>query len=174
LRFQGTAYRAIHPEWSFAPASGEGAAIRGARFNPKNVPALYLATSVEGAFLEATQGLAYKFPPFTMCAFEVDCSDIVDLTTDDRRKSADVHLSEMGAPWALDLARNRKPASWAVYDHLHKDAAGILVPSFANGAASSMANLVLWEWSENLPHKVATHDPDHRLPLNRSSWQDNP
>ncbi len=35
VRFQGLAYRAHDPRWSFKPLSGEGAAVHGGRFNPK-------------------------------------------------------------------------------------------------------------------------------------------
>jgi RES domain-containing protein len=68
------------------PASGGGAAIRGAHFNPKDMPALYLSTSANGAIAEATQGFAHKFHPLTLCSFEVDCAGIVDLSTDTARR----------------------------------------------------------------------------------------
>ncbi|TJV36829.1 MAG: hypothetical protein E5Y18_13750, partial [Mesorhizobium sp.] len=42
MRFVGTCYRAHDPRWAFKPTSGDGASSRGARFNPKGVPALYL------------------------------------------------------------------------------------------------------------------------------------
>lgn len=158
--------------WSFDPTSGEGAAIHGGRFNPRGVPALYLGTSLEVAFAEATQGFAYKFKPLTMCAYEVDCADIADLTTDAARTAAGVTLADMACPWALDIAENRRPASWTVYDRLHAAAAGIRVPSFAVGASETMSNLVLWDWSGAPPHKVAVFDPDHRLPRNAASWQE--
>jgi uncharacterized membrane protein YfcA len=38
VRFEGTCYRAHDPRWSFKPLSGDGGAIRGARFNPKSMP----------------------------------------------------------------------------------------------------------------------------------------
>ncbi|MGV3552391.1 RES family NAD+ phosphorylase [Rhizobium sp.] len=64
--FSGFAYRAHDPKWAFDPLSGEGAAIHGGRFNPRGVEALYLATSLEGAVLEASHGFAYRFEPLTI------------------------------------------------------------------------------------------------------------
>jgi RES domain-containing protein len=171
VRFQGAAYRGINPKWSLNPTSGEGAAIRGARFNPKGVQTLYLSTSVEGAFHEATQGFAYKFSPLTMCSYDVDCENVIDLTNEPAHVSAGVSLDEIAGDWALDLTEGRRPVSWGVYDRFHGQAAGILVPSFAVGATPGMINLVLWRWGSNLPHKAVVHDPNHLLPLDQSSWQ---
>ena len=76
----GFAYRAHHPRWSFAPASGEGAARHGGRFNPVGMAALYTARRMETAWLEAQQAFPFKAQPLTLCAYEVDCADVVDLT----------------------------------------------------------------------------------------------
>ncbi|MDR0808919.1 MAG: RES domain-containing protein, partial [Gemmobacter sp.] len=56
MRWRGTAWRAHHPRWSWSPLSGEGAALRGGRFNPAGMPALYLALSLEGMLLEMGHG----------------------------------------------------------------------------------------------------------------------
>lgn len=172
MRFKALAYRGHNPKWSFAPISGAGAAIHGGRFNPKGVPALYLALSPQGAFLEATQGFAYKFNPLTLCTYEVDCDDIVDLSTASAQTIADVDPADLAAPWAFDLANGNRPASWTLYDRLASNAAGILVPSFAVNATPAMINLVLWRWSGTPPHKVAVHDPEGRLPRVHGSQPD--
>ena len=64
MRFEGTSYRAHDPRWAFSPLCGDGVAIRGARFNPKGMPALYLALDIMTAVKEANQGLAYKIEIF--------------------------------------------------------------------------------------------------------------
>lgn len=161
------AYRGINPRWSFDPTSGEGAAIYGGRFNPKGVPALYLSLSPEGAFLEATQGFAYKFKPLTLCTYEVDCSDVADLSTEAGCRINKVFYRDLGSPWFLDMSEGRRPASWAIHDRLHGQFAGVIVPSFAVGAKPDMRNLVLWNWSDDLPHKVRVYDPEKRLPGKR-------
>ena len=51
-----------------------------------------------------------------------------------------------------------------------RDAAGLLAPSFARGAAPHDHNLVLWRWGRNLPHRVDVHDPSGRMPKNQLSW----
>ncbi|TIU28930.1 MAG: hypothetical protein E5W38_22550, partial [Mesorhizobium sp.] len=70
MRFVGTCYRAHDPRWSFKPISGDGAAVRGARFNAKGVPTLYLALSVMTAVKEANQGLAYRIDPCVLCSYD--------------------------------------------------------------------------------------------------------
>jgi RES domain-containing protein len=172
LRFRGTCYRAHDPKWAFSPLSGDGAKAKGGRFNPIGTPALYLSLTLEGMFLEMGHGFAYRFEPLTICSYDVDLDDVVDLTTNKTRRAAGVDLADMACAWALDLANGREPASWATARRLIANgAAGILVPSFAIGARSNMQNLVAWRWSASLPHRIAVHDPDHRLPKNQSSWR---
>jgi RES domain-containing protein len=171
LRFQGTCYRAHDPRWAFSPLSGEGAKAHGARFNPKGTPALYLALTIEGMFAEMGHGLPRRFDPLTVCAYEVDVSDLVDLRTDDDQRAAGYGLAQLGCSWASDLAGGREPSSWQVARELiDADRAGVLVPSFAVGAKDGMANLVLWKCQDTLPYLVKVHDPDGRLSKNQDSW----
>ena len=171
MRFVGTGYRGHDPKWAFAPLSGEGAAVYGARFNPKGLPALYLATTPECAFLETTQGFAFRFKPLTLVSYDVDCTDIIDLSSEEARKAANIDLAMLACAWAEDIFDGRRPASWSVYDRFGGSAAGILVPSFAYGATPEMTNLVLWDWAETGRHAVKVFDPDHRLPRDQASWQ---
>lgn len=171
MRFAGDCYRAHNPKWSFAPLSGDGAKVHGGRFNPRGVPALYLGLTIEGAVIEASQGFAAKLEPLTVCLYEVDCEDIVDLTTDEGRSAAGVSLADMACAWALDAAERRKPASWKLAQELIAGgAAGIVAPSFARGTRPDMRNLVLWKWRRDLPWRVAVHDPSGRLPKDMLSW----
>jgi RES domain-containing protein len=39
-------YRALTPSWAFRPETGEGAALRGGRFNRPQVEARYLAATL--------------------------------------------------------------------------------------------------------------------------------
>ena len=151
--------------------SGDGAAIRGARFNPKGVPALYLSTSIEGAIIEASQGFGYKIHPLTICSYEIDCDGIVDLTSEASRQEFDISLEIMGSAWASALSENKKPGTWQIHEKLSGRHAGVLVPSFAHRAGSSVTNLVLWRWGTDMPHKVTVIDPAGRLPKNQKSWE---
>jgi RES domain-containing protein len=171
VRFAATCYRAHDPRWAFSPLSGDGARTHGGRFNPVGMPTLYLALSVEGMFVEMGHGFARRFDPLTVCSYEVDIEDVVDLRGDAARAAAGVALAGMACGWMADRAAGREPASWAIARSLIADgAAGILVPSFANGARQDMANLVLWRWGSSLPHRVTVHDPSGRLPKNQASW----
>ncbi|MDQ0391773.1 RES family NAD+ phosphorylase [Labrys monachus] len=175
MRFQGLCYRGHDPKWAFSPTSGAGAAIHGGRFNAPGVPALYLALTLEGLFLEVAHGFGHRFEPLTVCTYDVDAEDVVDLRTDDTRRAAEVTLADLACAWALDRASRRKPASWTATERLTEaGAAGILVPSFASGARPGMDNLVLWRWGDGLPHRVSVHDPSGRLPHDQSSWPGEP
>lgn len=152
--------------------SGDGAAVRGARFNPKGVPALYLGLSIMTAVKEANQGFAHRIDPCVLCSYEIDCEEVADLTTERGRRKHSVELDEMAWAWATALADGDRPASWSVYDRLKaQGTAGILVPSFAPGAEADDLNLVLWEWGPHLPHKVTVFDPSGRLPKDQLSWR---
>ncbi len=151
--------------------SGEGAARRGARFNPRGVPTLYLGLSIMTAIKEITQGLAHRLDPCVLCSYQVDCTDIVDLTTEQGRDEVSVALHDMADAWGDAIAGDRRPRSWSIYDKLiSTGTAGILVPSFAPGADASDKNLVLWDWTSDLPHRVEVFDPSSRLPRDQLSW----
>lgn len=172
MRFVGICYRAHDPRWAFKPTSGDGAAIRGARFNPKGVPALYLGLSIMTAVKEANQGFAHRIDPCVLCSYEIDCEDVVDLTAEQGRGEYSVVFDEMACAWATALAEGVRPVSWSVYDRLRvQGIVGILVPSFAPGAEIEDRNLVLWEWAPDLPHKVTVIDPSGRLPKDQLSWR---
>lgn len=172
MRFKGTCYRAHDPQWAFSPLSGDGARTHGGRFNPKGVPALYLALTLEGMFLEMAHGFSHRFDPLTVCSYDVDVEDVVDLRNDAERKANGVTVNELRCPWFDDLASKRKPASWEVAERLIAEgSAGMVVPSFARGASPAMSNLVLWKWGPKLPHLVEVYDPGGRLPKDQTSWR---
>ena len=171
-RFVATCYRAHNPRWSFLPLSGDGPAVRGARFNPKGVPALYLALAITTAIKEINQGFAHKLDPCVLCAYDVDCDDIVDLRGDKDRANAGVSLADMACAWFSDLAQGRMPPSWEIARRfIAAGHAGVLVPSFAPGANPDDHNLVLWKWTRDRPHKVTVYDPGGRLPKDQLSWR---
>lgn len=168
MRFRGTCYRPHDPRWAFRPLSGEGAALRGGRFNLKGQPALYLSLGVIGAVKEVSQGLARRIDPCVLCSYEVDCDDIVDLRTARDRKAHAVSLIDLRCPWFSCIADAIEPPSWGIVRRLLASGCrGILVPSFAPGATPDDHNLVLWQWSEARPCLVRVHDPSGRRFRNR-------
>jgi RES domain-containing protein len=171
VRFGGTCYRAHDPRWSFNPLSGEGARLKGGRFNPVGTSALYLATTLTGMFAEMGHGFARRFEPLTVCCYDVDVENVLDLADEGERARLGVSMQDLGCAWALDIAEGREPVSWSIARGLIADGiAGILAPSFANGAPEGASNLVLWRWGASSPHKVEVYDPSGRLPAGQLSW----
>jgi RES domain-containing protein len=172
LRFRGRCFRAHDPGWSFDPLSGEGARLRGGRFNAKGKAALYLSLRVETAVGECAQGFVHRIPPLTLCEYEVDCDPIADLSSDERRAAHGVAMAELGCPWLMLMLNGEKVLSQEVAKRLEGEGhAGMLVPSFFPGAGAKDVNLILWRWGDRLPARVRVHDPERRLPRNRRSWE---
>lgn len=84
--------------WSFTPLSGQGAATTGGRFNRKGEHALYLSLDVMTCVAECTQGFTNRLLPLTICEYEVDCEDVVDLRDDALRASQGISLDELRCP----------------------------------------------------------------------------
>lgn len=173
MKYEGRAWRAHHPRWSWSPVSGEGARLHGGRFNAKGIAALYLSLDLPTAILEASQGFAFRIPPLTIVEYDVDCTDIVDLTADDTLRRNGTSRTELDCPWLAFASAGKVVPTWALADRLIAEgAAGIVVASRAPRATAGNRNLVLWRWSDRRPHRVVAFDPDRRLPRNDRSWRE--
>jgi RES domain-containing protein len=162
--WSGLAYRAHDPRWSFDPCSGEGARLKGGRFNRVGTPALYLALRAEGALREAQAGFPFRFQPMTLCAYEVVAERIVDARRSAALAEAGVTFADLACAWRLDLAEGRVPGSWAAVDRLISfGAQGMLYPSFAAAATADDINLVLWRWGIEGTANVQVIDEERRL-----------
>ncbi|PIB92823.1 RES family NAD+ phosphorylase [Caulobacter sp. FWC2] len=171
MRFKGEAFRAHDPNWSWTPLSGAGAALKGRRFNWPGLETLYLSLSFKTAFREVSAGFAHRLTPYVLCSYDVDCENICDLRTETLRTDNAVAQSDLACAWGDALIAGREPASWGVVRRLMANgSAGMLVPSFANGATDDDQNLILWRWGSVLPHKVTVYDPTGKLPRNQLSW----
>jgi RES domain-containing protein len=172
VRFAGLVYRAHNPRWAFAPDSGQGAAISGGRFNPLGTPALYTSLRFETAWLEAQQAFAFKAQPLTLCAYAVDCDDVLDLTDPETLAAHAIAAADLACAWKDLSARGRTPPSWALAARLMAEgAAGIVVPSFASGAMPADRNAVFWTWAPAPPHQVRVIDDFQLLPSDDRSWR---
>jgi len=146
--------------------------MRGGRFNPKGVPALYLALTLMTAVKEINQGFAHKIEPCVLCSYDVDCKEVVDLRSEEDRQTAGVAFDDMACAWFSDISQGQEPPSWRIARNLiDAGKAGVLVPSFAPRATPADQILVLWKWGKNLPHKVCVYDPSGRLPKDQLSWK---
>jgi len=50
---------------------------------------------METAWLEAQQGLPFKAQPLTICAYEVDCDFVLDLTDTDVRARQGLSVADL-------------------------------------------------------------------------------
>ena len=165
VRFQGIVYRAIHPQWSWSPVSGEGSRLRGGRFNRIGVPALYTSLSPMTAVREASP-LRRPMQPMVLCAYDVDTDPIFDALSRTRRRDHSVTEADLHCPrWKVEMCSGTIPASQALADRL-LDAGyvGMRVRSFAPAAGPDDVNLVLWRWSDRRPSRVVLIDDEGRLP----------
>jgi len=171
MRFTGMVYRAHNPQWSFSPLSGDGAARHGGRFNPVGIRALYTSLSVITALSEYHQKFPSRPQPTTLCAYNVDCQDIVDLRDPDELQQRNIDALDLSCAWEFQMDNGVIPASWLIATTLIKAGiAGIVVPSFAEKGQNNAHNLILWKWGDARPHQVLLIDDDNRLPKSRVSW----
>lgn len=162
--YKGRAYRAHDPCWSYQPTSGRGAAITGGRFNVKGQEALYMSLSPVTALAECTQGFAGRMLPMTLCEYDVDCADIIDLTDPAMREAEGVAFADMACGWlTFQRAGKIAPSQMVARALIKKGYAGAIVPSYVPGVQESANNLVLWRWGDRALNKVEVYDPDGRL-----------
>lgn len=172
MRYRGLCYRAHNPRWSYSPLSGEGAKRNGGRFNAKGVDALYLSLAAPTALAEYNQGFPHRPQPTTLCAYNVDCDDLLNLTDMDQRMFAGISEAEMACAWELMVAMGLRPPTWSMADRLIADNySGILAPSYAKNTPPTAKNMILWNWADLPPHQVILIDDDGRLPKDQESWK---
>jgi RES domain-containing protein len=134
--------------------------------------ALYTSRRMQTAWLEAQQAFPFKAQPLTLCAYEVDCADVADLTDPSGCAALGVTREALACPWEALADRRETPPSWILARRLQAQGiAAIIVPSFAYGATAEDVNVVFWTWGPILPHRLAVIDDEHRLPLDQSAWR---
>ena len=172
MRLIRTVYRAHNPRWAFAPDSGEAAALTGARFNARGTRALYTSFRFVTAWLEAQQAFPFKAQPLTLCAYEVDCDDVLDLTDPAILAAHGIGPADLACAWKDLATRAIRPPSWILAERLIRDGiAGVVVSSYASGATAADINVVFWDWAREPPHQVRVIDDEHRLPRDARSWR---
>lgn len=172
MRLTGLVYRAHNPKWAFAADSGDGAVSAGGRFNPVGMRALYTSMRFETAWLEAQQAFPFKAQPMTLCAYDVDCEDVLDLTDVTTLAANGINPADLACPWKDISTRGIEPPSWEITERLvAAGTAGVVVPSYAKGASAADVNVVFWDWAPNPPYQVRVIDDNQRLPRDSTSWR---
>ncbi len=172
MRLRGIVWRAHNPRWAFDPASGRGAALYGGRFSRPGRAALYTSMRFETAWLEAQQAFPFKAQPMTLCGYDVDCEDVVDLTDPATLATLGVDRAALACPWERLADDGETPPSWSLADRLIEEGrAGIVAPSFAFAASGADVNAIFWRWGPDPPHQVRVIDDSGRLPKNDASWR---
>ena len=172
MKLTGFVCRAHNPRWAFAPHSGLGAAVSGGRFNPPGMPALYTSRRFETAWLEAQQAFPFKAQPMTLCAYEVDCDDVLDLTDVAVLATHAIAAADLACAWKDLATRGIEPPSWEITERLvASGTAGVIVPSLASGAVVADSNVVFWDWAADPPRQVQVIDDENRLPTDARSWR---
>lgn len=162
---EGAVFRGHDPRWSFSPESGEGARRNGGRFNPKGVSALYTSLSQSGAWVESQQAFKYKAQPLTICQYDVNCENVLDLTDESVLQKLGINLSSLNCDWLAKATNNEVPESWTLSTKLiGAKVNAIIVPSFASAATIEMKNVVFWNWQSCPPAMVKVIDDFNRLP----------
>lgn len=151
ITYSGRLYRALNPVYAREPLSGRGAQLYGGRFNPRGMPTLYASTSIMTAVREANQ--VGDLQPTTLVAYRVEIEAVFDAT--DGANLAAVELDEFlltDPSWRDQMkdvgeSKTQRFARELVADGYN----GMLVRSFAKGAAADDLNLVLWKWGNAVP-----------------------
>jgi RES domain-containing protein len=135
------------------------------------MPALYTSLRFQTAWLEAQQAFPFKPQPMTICAYDVDCDDVLDLTDPATLAAHGLNPDDLSCPWEDLSTRGLMPPSWTLAKRLAGEGvSAIVVPSFAAGATAADANVVFWDWSRDPPHQVRVIDDQGRLPRDSRSW----
>jgi RES domain-containing protein len=161
-------WRVLAPRWAHQPLSSEGAARHGGRWNAKGTPALYLSAELTTAVAEYEQDIGIR--PGTFCAYDLDVSGIVDLTSADVIATLGLNPAECREPWkSILLMEQRQPPGWRIAETLiEQGASGALVPSVQLAGGT---NLVLWRWNDVAGRTVVPLDPETDLPRDQASWR---
>lgn len=163
--WHGPLWRMLAIRYQRDPWSGEGARLYGGRWNPVDVPALYLGTDHATAIAEYYQGLA---KPGTLAPYRLAASAIADLTDGQGRPADAVIAAAMAAPWKrIAEIEHATPPGWTLAASLiEQGAEGALVPSAQNPSGTA---LVLWRWCRSGERgegaELTLLDPDNVLNL---------
>ena len=168
IAVRGLFWRMLAPKWAHDPLSGAGTTARGGRHNEPNMPALYMSEQFATCIAEYEQDLGIR--PGTLCAYDIDVSDVVDLCDAGVLAASGIEADDLRYPWKqIAFIAKRRPPTWDIARRLFDaGASGIRVPSVQ---AMGGTNLVLWRWNDAPGRKATALDPLGDLPRDQRSWE---
>ena len=163
VEFRGTLYQALNPIYAREPMSGRGAELYGGRFNGKGTWALYTSLSIVAALREANQ--AGSLQPTTLVSYDAVFERIFDTRDDVALRAEGMNDADLADPtWRDQMKTAGEAKTQAFAGRLATIGChGLIVRSFAPGAARDDANLVLWTWSDVAPCRLTLIDDEGRL-----------
>jgi len=102
----------------------------------------------------------------------VTCDRVFDTTDPHELEKEGLDIADADCPdWQFQMLEGLVPSSHRLALRLIElNYSGIVIKSFAVGAASKAYNLILWKWNEDETSSVDVIDENQRLPKDRSSW----
>ena len=103
--------------------------------------------------------------PVVTCEYEVDVEPIFNALDENDRMSFGISLEDLQSPnWEGKMKQGLISPSHKAAERLREAGyAGLLVQSFTYSAMPGDTNLVLWEYGNTLPRKVAVVDDENVL-----------
>ncbi len=127
------------------------------------MPALYASTSILTAVREANQ--VGDLQPTTLVAYRAYIEAVFDATDALTLASAGIDENALADPaWRDQMRSLGEPRTQRLARELVAQGYnGLLVRSFAKGAAADDLNVVLWRWGTTAPSRIELIDDEHRL-----------
>jgi RES domain-containing protein len=127
------------------------------------MPALYASTAILTAVREANQ--AGDLQPTTLVSYRAEIEAVFDATDATKLAAAGLDDTALADPTWRDQMRSQGEAQTQrlARELVAQDYNGLLVRSFAKGAAAGDLNLVLWRWGGSAPSRLELIDDEHRL-----------
>lgn len=163
IHYQGKLYRALNPIHARECLSGRGAELYGGRFKPKGVAALYTSLTVMTALREANQ--VGNLQPTTLVSYDADIERVFDSRDEAALAAEGMEAAVLAdVTWRDQMKANGEARTQAFARRLiAADYHGLMVRSFAPGAAENDLNLVLWRWGAPAPSRLTLIDDENRL-----------
>ena len=143
--------------------SGRGAQLYGGRFNRKGTSALYCSLSVQSALREANQ--VGNLQPTTLVSYDAEIEGLFDTREQEGLHAAGMDPTALAdGAWRDQMGRGGEARTQAFASRLITEGyCGLLVRSFAPGAALGDLNIVLWQWGATAPARLVLIDDEGRL-----------